>query len=57
MDRRRVAWGTGAGVVLAAGNGAVINELHNGWLWSPAAVVLAVGGDWLAARLGRVSKS
>jgi hypothetical protein len=50
---RQISWGAGVGVVLAAVNGAVINELHGGWPWLAVAGVLTVTGavlaGWLAA--------
>ncbi|MBY8873209.1 hypothetical protein K7640_15340 [Micromonospora sp. PLK6-60] len=51
MSRRRVGWGAGAAAVLAAVNSAVINELHAGWPWWIAAVLVTAAGAGLAAGL------
>jgi hypothetical protein len=51
MSRRQLVWGTGTTVLLAAASGALINELHQGWPWWLAAVVVTGAGVVLAARL------
>lgn len=51
MSRRQVGWGAAVAVVLGAVSGAVINELHHGWPWWVAAVVVTVVGALLAGRL------
>lgn len=55
LSRRAVlAWGAGSLVVVGAVAAALINELHGGWRWWVAAVVVvvawAVGTGWLAYR-------
>ena len=56
MSSRAVAWGAGAGVVLATVTSGLINELHGGWPWwiAAAAVTLVSGvlAGWLASRTG-----
>lgn len=53
MSSRRVAWGTAAGVMLAAVIGGLVNELHAGWPWWGAAAIVtllaAVLAGWLAS--------
>jgi hypothetical protein len=51
VSGRRVALAAGIGVVLAAVNTAVINELHAGWPWWVAAGVLTLAGAGLAGWL------
>jgi len=51
MSRRQLVWGAGATVLLAAASSALINELHQGWPWWLAAVVVTGAGAVLAARL------
>jgi hypothetical protein len=51
MLRRQVGWGAAVAVVLGAVSGAVINELHHGWPWWVAAVVVTGMGAVLAGRL------
>jgi hypothetical protein len=57
VSRRVVAgWGAGSLVVVGAVAGALINELHGGWGWWVAAVVVvvvwALGAGWVAYRAG-----
>lgn len=56
MSGRPVAWGTGAGVALAAVTSALVNELHGGWPWwiavAVVTVVAAALAGWVASRSG-----
>src|SRR5690349_23723124 len=51
MSRYQLAWGAGAAVVLSAVSGALINELHQGWPWWIAAIIVTGTGAVLAGRL------
>ena len=52
MSGRQVGWVSGAAVVLAAVNSALINELHGSWRWWVGAVAVtalgAAAAAWLA---------
>jgi hypothetical protein len=57
VSRRTVAgWGAGSLVLMGAVAAALINELHGGWRWWVAAVVVvvvwALGTGWLTYRAG-----
>jgi hypothetical protein len=51
MPSRGVAWGTGAALMLAAVNSALINELRGGWPWWVAAALATATGAVLAGWL------
>jgi hypothetical protein len=55
VSGRQVAWVSGVAVVLGAVNSALINELHGGWLWWVAALVVTVLGAVVAAFLAQTS--
>lgn len=55
MFGRQVVWVSGVAVVLGALNSALINELHGGWPWWVAALVVTALGAVVAAFLARTS--
>lgn len=50
--RARLSWGTAGVALLTAVSSALINELHNGWAWIIAAVIIvlisALVAGWVA---------